>query len=177
MYFTANVPTLTKLEEKVHKSDTPGLDSATVQLYLDIISKHAFKSVSAKSLRSIRLFDCTILDLSQTHASKFLGCLVPQEKLDEKIVRTFVLWILSNSRRLNLEHCLKPALRWINCVLKHDICSVDKLQIAYEPFIQILGIGTVVRDYKFIPSAAQNKTKSIYLCSYSCAKYNIYSRA
>ena len=161
MYFTANVPTLTKLEEKVHKSDIPGLDSATVQLYLDIISKHAFKSVSAKSLRTIRLFDCTILDLSQTHASKFLGCLVPQEKLDEKIVRTFVLWILSNSRRLNLEHCLKPALRWINCVLKHDICSVDKLQIAYEPFIQILGIGTVVRDYRFTQCCSiKNDTNS-----------------
>jgi len=139
----ANVPSLTKLEEKVHKSDTLGLESATVELFLKTICKHAFQSISAKSLRTIRLFDCSILDLSQTNASKFLGCLVPREKLDENIVRRFVIWILSNSRRLNLEHCLKPALRWINCVLKHGICSVDKLQIAYELFFQILGIGTV----------------------------------
>ena len=30
----ANVPSLTKLEEKVHKSHTFGLESATVELFL-----------------------------------------------------------------------------------------------------------------------------------------------
>ena len=146
-FFLVGVSSMKQLEDEVHKTENLGLDKTTVEVLINRISKHTYQNVSAKSLRRTRLFDCSILELPHTQAEKILTCLVPREKLDEKIVRTFVTWVLTNNRRLNLEHSLRPAIRWINCVIRHSLCSISSLQFAYEPFFQLLGIGTVVRNF------------------------------
>ena len=146
-FFLVGVSSIKQLEDEVHKKENLGLDKTIVEVLIDRISRHTYPNVSGKSLRRVRLFDCSIFELSSTQAEKILTCLVPREKLDEKIVRTFVAWVLTNNRRLNLEHSLRPAIRWINCVIRHSLCSISSLQFAYEPFFQLLGIGTVVRNF------------------------------
>ena len=146
--FSANVHSLKELEEKVHKSDTLGLDNDTLEKLIDAITNHEYQSVKItnynKSLRKITLQNCLVLDLPPNASGKILTCLIPREKLNQTTVRTFATWILTNCRRLDLENSLNPALRWVNCVLHHGVCNIEDLQFAYEPFFQILGLGSSV---------------------------------
>merc|ERR1712223_1032074 len=122
----ANVHSLTELEEKVFKSDTLGLDNDTLEKLIEKITSHEYQSVKKsktgdKSLRKITLQNCLVLDLPANSSGKILTCLIPREKLNQTTVRKFATWIMTNCRRLDVENCLKPCIRWINCVLHHGV--------------------------------------------------------
>ena len=141
---------LSELESVAHNDNAPGLDATFVEDFIKVIvdydNKNARPNKKSHSDRSgEKLGNVSILGQALSHTSKLISCLVPKQNLDGDVLRLFTVWTVTNFRRLNVKHCLEPALRWINCVLQYDVCKVEDIQCIYEPFFHILGLKTVVR--------------------------------
>ncbi len=135
---------LSQLERLAFKNDVPGLQVKHIEELIGAICSCTLKDSKVKKNSSLcPLYNCTILGLTPTQASRFILSLVPREKLNPVTIRTFALWAITNCRRLNTKSCLLPAMRWINCVLQYDVCQAEELLPLYEGFFHLLGLKTV----------------------------------
>lgn len=125
-------------------SENLGLPANYVESFIDVITKHDDKKYALVKNMDIVLNSGLILGQNATQSAAIISCLVPTEKISVNSIRTFALWAITNRYRLDIKFCLQPALRWINCVLQYEICSVTDLQCLYEAFFQLLIFKSLV---------------------------------
>ena len=68
-----------------------------------------------------------VFGLPKQASTRLLTCLVPIEPLDGAVVRYFILAVLSNSFRFDINAVVIPALRWTNC--KSDFLTTNNIEI------------------------------------------------
>ena len=79
-----------------------------------------------------------IFDLKVGSCKRLIEALIPKEPIHGEDLVRICHWAMGNRDHLNEPSILLPVLRWINCILHYELCTLQGMESLYELFLQSL---------------------------------------